>query len=124
MGTTDEENKTENKGFDWSSLGGEFKTKNKGFNWSRKPYKPVLSQDMEEKRKADQADMRDMVLAKIEELEDIDPHYKRPYWISPDEKSLRKTRGVYLTERESGYLGSGESFEKEIERFFPHPRDH
>ena len=109
MGTTKEENNTENK----------------GFNWSRKPYKVELRQDMEDKKRTDLAKERDLVLALIEYREDTDPNYHRPDWVSRDETSRRRQDGVtFLTEGEI-YIGQNEKlFEKAVERFFPHPRDH
>lgn len=95
------------------------------FNWNRKPYKPMFDPDMEEKKRADLARERDLVLAQIEYREDTDPGYNRPEWISIDEKSTRRKDGVTILTEGERYLGQNEKlFEKDVERFFPHPRDH
>lgn len=85
----------------------------------------MSNDDIEEAKRAARAKQRNLVLAQIEWLEDTDPNYHRPEWISKDEiSSFRRDGYTALTERERDMVSNRQLFEQDVERFFPHPRDH
>jgi hypothetical protein len=97
----------------------------KGAKPKRIPPGYMSSEDIEQAKRAARARERDLVLAQMEYLEDTDPKYQRPAWISRDETSTRRREGrTWLTEDERYPTLDQNLFEKTIDRFFPRPRDH
>ena len=79
----------------------------------------LIDQINQDQYRAVQEDEKDRVLAHIEEIENSDPNYHRPSWISADERSRRSLNGSYLDEREQ-FLND-DAFDTALQRHFPKP---